>query len=208
MLRLVSDENFDGRITRGLLHRRPSLDLVRVQDVGLMQTLDAGILEWAAQEGRQLLTHDISTVRPAVQERLDHGKKGTGDSAEAWSLFLGGQCLPLPREEHARARGRLKPVATPAVPNSQDRNREGRCRQGNSPALPSGPGLQAEIVRRAALTDVWNPLRLPELYAALKASFPGPTLGAQLHRRHFSPLIILWREGGNHGIRTTCRTAG
>jgi hypothetical protein len=31
MLRFLADENFDGRITAGLLQRQPSLDLVRVQ---------------------------------------------------------------------------------------------------------------------------------------------------------------------------------
>lgn len=36
MLRLLSDENFNGGdIVRGLLLRQPDLDLVRVQDIGL-----------------------------------------------------------------------------------------------------------------------------------------------------------------------------
>lgn len=35
MLRRVSDENFNGDIVRGLRLRRPDLDLVRAQDVGL-----------------------------------------------------------------------------------------------------------------------------------------------------------------------------
>ena len=35
MLLLVSDENFNNDIVRGLLRRNPNLDIVRVQDVGL-----------------------------------------------------------------------------------------------------------------------------------------------------------------------------
>ena len=35
MLRLAADENFNGDMIRGLLRRSPSLDIVRVQDVGL-----------------------------------------------------------------------------------------------------------------------------------------------------------------------------
>ena len=62
MLRLVSDENFNGDIGRGLLRRHPELELVRVQDVGLMQRPDPDILEWAASQGRVLLSHDVSTV--------------------------------------------------------------------------------------------------------------------------------------------------
>ncbi len=45
MLKLVSDENFDGDILRGLYRRRPDLDVVRVQDVGLSATSDPDILE-------------------------------------------------------------------------------------------------------------------------------------------------------------------
>ena len=51
MLLLVSDENFNGDSVRGLLRRHPELDLVRVQDVGLMQASDPDILEWAANRG-------------------------------------------------------------------------------------------------------------------------------------------------------------
>ena len=74
MLRLVSDENFNGDIVRGLLRRHAELELVRVQDVGLMQTPDPDILEWAASQGRLLLSHDVSTVPPAAYERVGDGK--------------------------------------------------------------------------------------------------------------------------------------
>ena len=35
MLRLAADENFNGNIVRGLFRREPTLELVRLQDVGL-----------------------------------------------------------------------------------------------------------------------------------------------------------------------------
>jgi hypothetical protein len=78
MLRLVSDENFNGDIVRGLLRRHPELELVRVQDVGLMQTPDPDILEWAASQGRVLLRHDVSTVPPAAYQRVSDGKPMPG----------------------------------------------------------------------------------------------------------------------------------
>ena len=62
MLRFLADENFDGRITAGLVQREPTLDLVRVQDVGLSGRDDPTILAWAATEERLLLTHDRKTV--------------------------------------------------------------------------------------------------------------------------------------------------
>jgi hypothetical protein len=72
-MRLATDENFDNRILRGLLRRRPEFDIVRVQDVGLSGWSDADVLAWAAQEGRVLLTHDVTTMRRYVDERVDAG---------------------------------------------------------------------------------------------------------------------------------------
>ena len=56
---LLSDEDFNNRIVRGLLRRFPSLDLLRVQDAGLAGKHDTKVLEWAANENRLVLTHDF-----------------------------------------------------------------------------------------------------------------------------------------------------
>ena len=77
-MRLLSDENFNGAILRGLMRRLPELDLVRVQDVGLMHTDDPDILEWAANEGRILLTHDVATITMYAYERVNQGLPMTG----------------------------------------------------------------------------------------------------------------------------------
>jgi predicted nuclease of predicted toxin-antitoxin system len=63
VLRLISDENFDGDILRGLFRRNPALDIIRVQDVGLTSATDPDVLAWAATEGRIVLTHDRTTAR-------------------------------------------------------------------------------------------------------------------------------------------------
>ena len=74
MLRLLTDEDLDGRIVTGLLAaEEPNLDLVRVQDVWLMQTPDERVLEWAAKEDRILLTQDGSTMPPTVRDRISRG---------------------------------------------------------------------------------------------------------------------------------------
>ena len=62
MLRLLSDEDVPGDIVRGLRQRQPSLDVVRVQEAGLMSAADSRVLEWAAGEGRQVFTRDRSTM--------------------------------------------------------------------------------------------------------------------------------------------------
>lgn len=69
-MRFLADENFNGSIVRGLMRRLPPLDIVTVQQVGLSAAEDPDMLEWAAQAGRLLLTHDVNTIPGFVLERL------------------------------------------------------------------------------------------------------------------------------------------
>ncbi|GAB4544605.1 MAG: hypothetical protein Kow0063_38360 [Anaerolineae bacterium] len=78
MLLLAADENFNNDIIRGLLRRKPDLDIVRIQDVGLSGADAPTVLEWAAQEGRALLTHDVSTITHYAYERIRAGKSMPG----------------------------------------------------------------------------------------------------------------------------------
>jgi hypothetical protein len=78
MLRLAADENFNNAIIRGLLRRKPDLDIIRVQDVGLSGAEDPVVLEWAAKEGRVLLTQDVTTVTHHAYERVKAGKSMPG----------------------------------------------------------------------------------------------------------------------------------
>jgi hypothetical protein len=70
MLRFAADENFNGDIVRGVLRRSPQIDIVRVQDAGLSGADDPSVLEWAANEGRIVVTHDISTLAKHAFERV------------------------------------------------------------------------------------------------------------------------------------------
>lgn len=70
MLRLLSDENLNGEIILGLFLRQPNLDLIRVQDVGLIEVEDPVILAWAAENQRIILTHDLATMPDFAYERL------------------------------------------------------------------------------------------------------------------------------------------
>jgi len=69
-LRFLADEDFDNDIVRGMLRRLPTMDIVRAQDVGLSGALDPRVLEWAAQEGHVLLTHDVSTMTAHAYARV------------------------------------------------------------------------------------------------------------------------------------------
>jgi hypothetical protein len=77
-MRWAADENFNNDIVRGLLRRKPDVDIVRVQDIGLSGEDDPTVLEWAADEGRVLLTHDVSTITRYAYERVEAGKPMPG----------------------------------------------------------------------------------------------------------------------------------
>jgi hypothetical protein len=78
VLRLVADENLNADLVRGLLRRRPDLDLVRLQDAGLSGADDRSVLAWAAREGRVLLTHDVTTLTRYAYERAAAGEPMPG----------------------------------------------------------------------------------------------------------------------------------
>jgi hypothetical protein len=73
MLRLATDEDFNNRILRGLLRQKPDLDILRVQDAGLLSKGDAEVLEWTAMEDRILLTHDMKTMAQHAYDRIVAG---------------------------------------------------------------------------------------------------------------------------------------
>lgn len=70
MLRFAVDENFNMHIVNGVLRRLPTIDLLRVQDAGLSGANDPAVLQWAASEGRVLLTHDVNTLTAFAYERV------------------------------------------------------------------------------------------------------------------------------------------
>lgn len=78
IIRIATDENFEGAIIRGILRRYPMLDIVRIQDTPLFSKPDRLILDWITQEDRILLTHDKRTMPDFVYERIIMGKNVCG----------------------------------------------------------------------------------------------------------------------------------
>ncbi|HET9228609.1 MAG TPA: DUF5615 family PIN-like protein [Thermoanaerobaculia bacterium] len=89
MLRLAADENFNNDIVRGLLRRNADLNIVRIQDAGLSGWDDPTVLEWAAREGRVLLTHDVRTITRYAYERVDGGNRMPGVVEVGRSVSIG-----------------------------------------------------------------------------------------------------------------------
>ncbi len=69
-IKFLADENLDNKILKGLFHKYQSIDIVRVQDVGLSGVDDPTVLAWAADEKRILLTHDVRTIIKHARERI------------------------------------------------------------------------------------------------------------------------------------------
>jgi hypothetical protein len=70
---LLVDQNFNEHIVDGMTRRAASLDFVHVRDVELAAAPDSTVLEWAAHEGRVLLTHDRRTIPPIAHARVAAG---------------------------------------------------------------------------------------------------------------------------------------
>lgn len=88
-MKFISDEDFNGRIVRGLLRRLPSVDLVRVQDAGLSEKHDTEVLAWAAEENRLLLTHDFATMIDFAYNRVTENMPMPGGIAVPQDLAIG-----------------------------------------------------------------------------------------------------------------------
>lgn len=73
MLKFLADENFNNQIVRGVLRQISNVDIVRIQDVGLSEADDPTVLEWAAQQGRVVLTHDVTTMTRFAYDRIQAG---------------------------------------------------------------------------------------------------------------------------------------
>lgn len=57
----------------GVRRRDESIDIVRVRQIGMQQTPDPEILEWAAQNGRVMLSHDVNTMEGYAYDRVIAG---------------------------------------------------------------------------------------------------------------------------------------
>lgn len=88
-MRLAADENFNNNIVRGLIRRKPDVDIVRIQDVGLFGADDPAVLEWAAQQGRLLVSHDVTTLTKHAYDRVAAGLRMAGVFEVPSSLSIG-----------------------------------------------------------------------------------------------------------------------
>ena len=74
-MKWLADENLDNAIVRGLLRRSYGFDIARAQDVPQISgEEDTVMLDWATRNDRVVLTHDVSTMIPAMRELVRNSR--------------------------------------------------------------------------------------------------------------------------------------
>ena len=129
-------------IVRGLLRRKPDLDIVRAQDAGLTGLDDPALLAWAAAQDRVLITHDVSTMTAYAHRRMNAGEYHARRPCRSGAPFLSptlsktSSCFPsaVPKE-NGRDRSGIFPYAEaqpPLWPLASTRYECGLGRPGNT----------------------------------------------------------------------------
>ena len=78
MLPLAADKCVHGDIVRGVRRRLQNPDLVTADEAGLAKATDPELLEWAAKEGRILITQDENTMVGYAWDRVKTGQAMPG----------------------------------------------------------------------------------------------------------------------------------
>lgn len=89
MIKILADQNFNGRILRGLLARIPDLDIIRTEDHGIKTYPDPDIIGWAAERNRVIFTHDERTFDNFAYRKIEQSEKMCGVVIIPASLLIG-----------------------------------------------------------------------------------------------------------------------
>jgi hypothetical protein len=76
--RFLTDEDLHGPIIRATRRLEPSLEIVRVVDVGLAHSDDSAVLEYATTNELLLVSHDVNTMKAAAERRIAAGQGISG----------------------------------------------------------------------------------------------------------------------------------
>ena len=69
-VRFLADANFNQKIVAGLLFREPLLDFALPQETIPERMKDPDVLDLAHSSGRILVSHDVTTIRDAIEDLL------------------------------------------------------------------------------------------------------------------------------------------
>jgi hypothetical protein len=95
LIALLTDEDFNGRVIRGLFRLLPDVDLLTASAVGLAGQADSAVISWAAANGRVLVTHDVNTMLDAALDRVHSGQIMPGVIAVSQHMGIGAAITDL-----------------------------------------------------------------------------------------------------------------
>jgi len=72
--RFLADHDFDEHIIAGVLRRALAAEFVRCREVGLADSPDTDVLEYAASRGLIVVSHDVNTMLTSAYDRLGTGQ--------------------------------------------------------------------------------------------------------------------------------------
>ena len=76
--RFLADHDLNEHLIAGVVRREPSVHFSRARDVGLAESLDDQVLQYAASEGFLVVSHDVNTMTAAAHKRITLGQPMTG----------------------------------------------------------------------------------------------------------------------------------
>src|SRR5690349_9456333 len=77
-LRFLANHDLTEAIIVGVLRREPSIEFLRLRDLGLDAEPDQEVLDYAQHHGLLLVSHDVNTMTRHAAERVNGGLKMPG----------------------------------------------------------------------------------------------------------------------------------
>jgi len=77
-IRFLADEDRHDAIVSGTRLREPAIDFLSIHETGLEGAPDPIVLDFAAQEARVIVSHDVSTMPVHFAQRMREGRRSPG----------------------------------------------------------------------------------------------------------------------------------
>lgn len=110
-MKLLTDEHIPPALARGIRRALGEVDVLELRHTDLLGAGDPEVLDFAAREGRILITRDASTIPEFAFKRLEQGKLMPGvfiwRRRAALGLVLEDLILTLQASEAEEWRGRV-----------------------------------------------------------------------------------------------------
>jgi len=84
----LADHDLNEHIVNGVLRQEPTMNFLRVRDLGMSESADEEVLDHADRERLLVVSHDVNTMPAAAYARLFRGQSFPG-------LFMVQQMSPI-----------------------------------------------------------------------------------------------------------------